>query len=425
MSENSEPQTSTLSNGIRVVTQSMDQLQTVSLGVWVGTGARYEMREENGISHFLEHMAFKGTKKRTAKDIVEEIEQVGGDLNAATSLETTAYYARVMQGDECLALDVLSDILLNATFELDELERERDVILQEIAGTFDCPEDVVYDLVQDAAYPEQPLGRTILGTPESVKAIGSHELRGFLNRHYVPERMVVSAAGAVSHNVVCNEAEKLFGALKPQGAMSQPSATYQGGARGWDKEFEQSHVVIAFEGPSIHDDDFYAAQVFSGLFGGGMSSRLFQEVRERRGLCYSTYSSSWGLTDTGMFSIYAATGQKTVDEFIKVSGEELAKVAASGVTEREVQRAKSQLKSGLLMSLESSSARAEQMARHTLVYNRLRSSDELIAKVENVTIDSVQRFAQKLLTSAPSTAVVGAGSKSGRLAEQAKTVFAA
>jgi predicted Zn-dependent peptidase len=419
------PQVTTLTNGTRVVTHQMPHLETVSLGVWVATGARFELPREHGISHLLEHMAFKGTTTRTARDIVEEIEQVGGDLNAATSLETTAYYARVLKGDDRLALNVLADILLNATFDPEELEREKDVILQEIAGSQDSPEDVVYDLVQEAAYPGQAIGRTILGTPDSVSAITADKLRGFLARHYMPQNFVVSAAGAVSHDELCAQTQDLFGTLDSGPLREDASAVYHGGSRAWERPFEQSHVVIGFDSPSVHADDFYAAQVFSGLFGGGMSSRLFQEIREKRGLCYSIYSSAWGLSDSGMFTIYAATAKEMVDELVQVVDAELANVAANGVSEKEVQRAKAQMKAGLLMSLEGSSARAEQMARHLLVYGRLRTSAELIAKVDSVTSDSVKMFAHRVLRAAPSVAVVGAGAKSRVFAEQAETVFAA
>lgn len=420
-----EPIVTKLSNGMRVVTQDMPHLETVSLGIWVATGARFERPDEHGISHLLEHMAFKGTETRSARDIVEQIEQVGGDLNAATSLETTAYYVRVLKGDDALALDVVADILLNATINEEELARERDVILQEIAGAQDSPEDVVYDLVQEAAYPDQALGRTILGTPESVSAITTDDLRGFLARHYEPQNFVVSAAGAVSHDSTCKQVEELFGGLKAGSPSANVAARYSGGAHAWDRPFEQSHVVIGFDSPSVHADDFYTAQVFSGLFGGGMSSRLFQEVRENRGLCYSIYSSAWGLSDSGMFTIYAATAQDMVDELIQVVSAELAEVAENGVTEKEVQRAKAQMKAGLLMGLENSSSRAEQMARHLLVYDRLRPSAELIARVDDVSNDSVKTFARRLMAAVPSVAVVGAGAKSRGFAEKAETVFAA
>jgi predicted Zn-dependent peptidase len=420
---------SQLTNGIRVVTHAMSHVETSSLGVWVGVGARHEREAEGGISHLLEHMAFKGTARRSAMQIAEEIEQVGGEINAATSLETTAYYARVLKGDEGLALDILADILQNSTFDPTELEREREVILQEIAATQDSPDEIAYDLIQEAAFPGQPVGRPILGTPESVKAATPDDLRAFLRERYRPDAIVISAAGAVRHDEIERHVGALFGGLtsprRTESSLIEEPARYAGGARSVGKSFEQSHVLIGFEGPSYKSDDAFTAQVFSGLFGGGMSSRLFQEVREKRGLCYSIYSSAWGLKDSGMFQMHAATGPGMVTELIEVIGAELRTIADSGPTEREVARAKAQMKAGLFMSLESSGARAEQMARHLLVHGRLLSSEELVQRVDDVSVDGVRAFAATLAASVPSVAVVGAGRKSAAHARHAEQVMGA
>jgi predicted Zn-dependent peptidase len=418
---------SQLANGIRVVTHAMSHVETSSLGVWVGVGARHEREVEGGISHLLEHMAFKGTARRSAMEIAEEIEQVGGEINAATSLETTAYYARVLKGDEGLALDILADILQNSTFDPAELEREREVILQEIAATQDSPDEIAYDLVQEAAFPGQPVGRPILGTPASVKAATPDDLRTFLRERYRPDAIVISAAGAVRHDDIERHAAALFGGLtssdRTELQLLEEPARYVGGARSVAKSFEQSHVLLGFEGPSYKADDAFTAQVFSGLFGGGMSSRLFQEVREKRGLCYSIYSSAWGLKDSGMFQMHAATGPGMVTELIEVIGAELRAIADKGPTEREVARAKAQMKAGLFMSLESSGARAEQMARHLLVHGRLLPSDELVQRVDDVSVDSVRAFAASLAASVPAVAVVGAGRKSAAHARHAEQVM--
>ncbi len=402
----------TLANGLRVVSHHMEHLETLSLGVWVATGARHECEPEHGISHFLEHMAFKGTARRTAQAIAEEIESIGGELNAATSLENTAYFARILKGDEGVALDILADILQNSLFSADELEREREVILQEIAATRDSPDDIGYDLLQEAAFPDQPVGRPILGTTQSVKSFDRSRLEGFLARHYVPERMVVSAAGAIHHESLVRHVEALFGGLSRGIEGIRMPARYDGGARAFDRRFEQSHLLLGFEGPSYHAEEFFTAQVFSGLFGGGMSSRLFQEVRERRGLCYSIYSSAWSLADTGLFSIHAATGADMMSELSDVVVSELVAVARTGAGEAEVARAKAQLKAGLLMGLESSSARAEQMARHLIGHDRLIPAEELIASVEKVGIEDVKAFASRLVSGVPSVVVVGSGRKS-------------
>ncbi|HKZ95752.1 MAG TPA: pitrilysin family protein [Hyphomicrobiaceae bacterium] len=414
------PEVTILGNGLRVVTHAMPHLETTSLGLWVGVGARHEAEHEHGISHLLEHMSFKGTASRSAQAIAEEIEAVGGELNAATGLETTAYFARVLKGDEGIALGLLADILFNSSFVSEELEREREVILQEIAATRDSPDDLAYELVHDAAYPGQPVGRSILGTPENVGRLSAADLRAFLKTHYVPENMVLAAAGAVRHETIIRHAEALFGGLSKGQIGGEQPARYEGGTRAHAKRFEQCHFMLAFEGPSYRETDFFTAQVFSGLFGGGMSSRLFQEVREKRGLCYAIYSSAWGFKDTGMFAVHAATRAQTMNKLIDVIGVELERMGEEGPALPEVARAKAQLKAGLMMSLESSSARAEQMARQLLVHSRLLSSDELVYRVDDVTVERVREFAQRLASGRPSVAVVGAGKRSRELAHLAE-----
>lgn len=419
-----KPKVTTLANGLRVVTQTMPQMETVSLGLWVGTGARHETERENGISHFLEHMAFKGTRRRSAQQIAEEIEEVGGELNAATSVENTAYYARVLKGDEEVALGLISDILQNSVFARTELEGERQVILQEIAATRDSPEDMAYDLLHDAAFPKQPVGRAILGTPESVGRFTAGDLKGFLRRRYNPENMVLSAAGAVQHARFVRHAEALFGGLSGSGRTGgEKPAKYVGGTRVSAKPFEQSHLLIGFQSPSYQEDDYITAQVFSGLLGGGMSSRLFQEVREKRGLCYAIYSTAWGLRDAGLFGIHAATGSDLMAELIDVIGVELKRAAEHAPSAQELSRAKAQLKAGLMMSLESSSARAEQMARNLLSHGRILSAEELIAKVDDVTAEHVRDLAAQLMQEEPAIIVVGSGRQSLKHARHAeKTV---
>jgi predicted Zn-dependent peptidase len=413
----------TLANGLRVVTHHMPHLETIALGVWIATGARHEGPGEQGISHLLEHMAFKGTAKRTARAIAEEIEQVGGDLNAATSLEATAYYARVLKGDEGLALEILADILQASLFAPADLAREKEVIIQEIAGINDSPEELAYDLIQAAAYPDQPVGRPIIGTPDSVNAMTADGLRAFLAAHYRGSNMVISAAGAVDHTAVVRHAEALFGTLNAAAQEPGLRADYTGGVRHSAKSFEQSHLLAGFHGPSYRDPAFYTAQVLSGVLGGGMSSRLFQEARENRGLCYSIYSSAWGLGDTGMLAIHAATGVEMMAELIGVVGRELTGIAAKPAPEREVTRAKAQLKAGMLMGLESCAARAEQMARQLMIAGRLVPLDEIIARIDDVTPEKMRALAERTLRgAAPSIAVVGAGKRSRRFADAASRI---
>ncbi len=415
-----------LDNGLTVVSHTMPHLKTVSAGVWVASGSRHERENEHGISHLLEHMAFKGTAKRTPRQIAEEIEQVGGDLNAATSLELTAYYVRVLEGDDELAIDILSDILTEPALDADELEREKEVVLQEISGIQDVPDEIAYDLVQDAAFTAQSVGRPVIGTPESVAAFTCDDLKSVLARQYVPSRMVVSAAGAIRHDDLVRHARAKFGAL-PEGDGEDGAPTrFIGGARGSERAFGQSHMLFGFESPSYSDQRFYACQVFSGILGGGMSSRLFQEARENRGLCYSIYASAWGLADGGMFNVHAATGEEQLDELRTVIIDELNRAADSGPGAKELERAKAGLKAGLLMGLESSSSRAEQMARQIIGFDRLFDANELIENVEAVTSEDIRLFAESIARSTnPAVAIVGCGEASTDIARETLARLAA
>ncbi len=403
-----------LPNGLTIISDHMPHVETAALGIWVATGARHEGPREHGISHFIEHMAFKGTALRTARAIAEGIEEVGGELNAATSLDSTAFYARLLKDDLAIGLEILADIMLNPTYPGEELERERNVILQEIAATRDSPEEIVMDLIQDAAFPRQPLGRPILGTTRTVGRFSADDMHAFRSARYHAGGMVLSAAGNVDHAALVRHAEALFGALRGGKRVVPKPAKYAGGMRLSSRRFEQAHVVMGYQSPSYREPDFYAAQVFSGLFGGGMSSRLFQEVREKRGLCYAIYSSAWGLGDTGMFNIHAATGPETMSALIDVVSAELDKAAAARPEDGEVRRAKAQLKAGLLMSLESPIARAEQMARQMLAFGRLMPMAELIEKVDAVDAEQVRALAERLMAQSKlSFALAGAG-KAGR-----------
>jgi len=415
-----------LDNGLTIATHAMGHLETASIGLFVATGARHESASEHGISHLLEHMAFKGTATRSARDIAEVIEQVGGDLNAATSLEQTAYYARVLADDVGLAVDVLADIVQNSVFDEAELAREKDVVLQEMASIDDSPEELVYDLVQARAFPGQPVGRPIIGTKESVTAISADTLREFLARRYRAGDMILSAAGKVAHEDIVRHARDKFGSLPPGRTERGEAARFVGGAGGLTRPFEQAHLVVAFEGPAYTSENYLAAQVLSGVLGGGMSSRLFQEVRERRGLCYAIYSSAWGISDGGMLAVYAATAKTTVEQLADVVTAELRMIARERPAECEVERAKAQLKAGLLMGLESSSARAEQLARHIAVYGRAIPAEEIIARVEAVTAERVRALAElTLAASRPAVALVGAGRRSSALAEAARQALSA
>ncbi len=385
----------TLPNGLRVVTENMAGLESASIGIWVTAGGRHERTEQNGIAHFLEHMAFKGTPTRSALQIAEVIEDVGGYINAYTSREMTAYYARVLKNDVALAFDVLSDILLNPLYDPRELEIERGVILQEIGQALDTPDDVVFDWLQEMAFPAQPLGRTILGPAARVRGFGRVDLAGFVEAHYGPERLIVAAAGAVDHEQIMRLAEAAFGAL-PRGRdpVIEP-ARFATGERREAKALEQVHFTLGLEGPGYRSDDLYTAQIFASTLGGGMSSRLFQEVREKRGLCYTIFAQAGAFEETGLITLYAGTSPGQVGALARVVVDEL-KRAGEDMREAEVARARAQMKSGLLMGLESASNRAERLARVVAIWNRVPPLRETVERIDAVTTDKVRAFAGEL-----------------------------
>jgi predicted Zn-dependent peptidase len=375
----------------------MPGLKSASIGIWVTAGGRHERLEQNGIAHFLEHMAFKGTKRRTPLQIAEEIEDVGGYINAYTSREMTAYYARVLQDDVPLALDVIADIVLNPVFDPKEIEVERHVILQEIGQALDTPDDVIFDWLQEVAYPDQAFGRTILGPSERVSAFTRADLRKFVSEHYGPDQMILSAAGGVDHDQIVALATDLFGALRAVGNSLIQPATFTGGQRREVKALEQVHFALAFEGPDYRAPDVFTAQVYSTALGGGMSSRLFQKVREERGLCYSIFAQSGAYEDTGQITIYAGTSAEEIGELTQLTIDEVKRSAAE-MTEAEVARARAQIKAGLLMGLESPSARAERIARLLAMWGRVPDVEEAVAKIDAVTTQGVREFAEGMVT---------------------------
>ena len=395
-------ETTRLDNGLLVATEAMPHIESAAIGVWVGAGSRSERDGEHGISHLLEHMAFKGTKRRTARQIAEEIEAVGGELNAATSVENTYYYARVLGDDVALAADILGDILLESEFDPEELKREQHVIVQEIGAADDTPDDKVFDLFQGAAWPEQPIGKPILGTVETVRGFGAPALRSYLGTHYRAPQMVLSAAGALDHATVVALAEEKLAGLPTSGGPEDPPARYFGGEKREERDLQETQIVLGFEGRRYGSDDYYAAQLLSSVLGGGMSSRLFQEIRESRGLCYSIYAFHWGFTDTGLMGVHVATGEGDVPELVDVLTAELAKAAAA-ITEAEVDRSRAQMRAGLLMSRESAASRASQMARQILVYGRPLTMQEILSRIDAVAATDVRRVAEEIIRGTPPT----------------------
>lgn len=397
---------STLANGLRVATDTMASVESVSLGVWVGAGTRYETPEVNGVAHLLEHMVFKGTRRRSAQQIAEEIEAVGGHLNAYTSRETTAYYAKVLKDDAGLALDMVADLLQHATLDEEELRREREVVIQEIGQANDTPDDIVFDHFQTAAYPDQPIGRPVLGTTDIVGHLSRADVAAYHGGHYGADAMVLVAAGNIDHGWLVDRAGELFADLRPCDQEPTPAATYAGGELRHDRDLEQLHMLLGFPSVGYHDDDFYAVSVLSTLLGGGMSSRLFQEIREKRGLVYSVYSFTSAYRDGGLFGIYAGTGGDEASELIPVLCDEIAKVAAT-VSEAEVARARAQLKASQLMGLESTSGRCEQAGNQLLIFNRPLPVSETVAKIDAVDAQAVAKAAQRLFTGRPTLAALG------------------
>ncbi|SHH85409.1 M16 family metallopeptidase [Marivita hallyeonensis] len=393
-------QTATLSNGFRIVTEHMPGLESAAIGIWVTAGGRHERPEQNGIAHFLEHMAFKGTETRSALQIAEAIEDVGGYINAYTSREVTAYYARVLRNDVGLALDVISDILRNPVFDPKEIEVERHVILQEIGQALDTPDDVIFDWLQERAYPDQALGRTILGETDRVSAFSKEDLSTFVTEHYGPSQMILAAAGAVEHDSIVKQAEQMFGDMAERPALVADAARFQGGESRHVKDLEQAHIALAFESPGYRDTDFYVAQVYSVALGGGMSSRLFQEIREKRGLCYTIFAQTGAYSDTGMTTIYAGTSGEEILDLTHLTVDEM-KRAAEDMSPAEVARARAQMKAGLLMGLESPSSRTERLARMTQIWGEVPPLEDTVSRIDSVTTGDVRAFAEHLACKAP------------------------
>ncbi|MSP48069.1 MAG: insulinase family protein [Alphaproteobacteria bacterium] len=396
----------TLPSGLRVATDTMDHVESVSVGAWIGVGARHEPAEVNGVAHMLEHMAFKGTERRSALEIAEEIEAVGGYLNAYTGREQTAYYGKVLAADVPLAVDILADILQHSVFDPQELDRERQVILQEIGQAEDTPDDIVFDHFQAAAFPGQAIGRPVLGSAEIVGALRRDEIKGYMQSHYGIGTMLISAAGRVEHDMLVDLVGRHFGDLGPSEGAKPELAVYAGGERRDERDLEQAHVVLGFPGLGYHHPDHHALQVFSTLFGGGSASRLFQEVREKRGLAYSIYSFGSAFLDGGIFGIYAGTSPEQVTELVPVLAEELARVADT-LTESELKRARTQLKAGMLMSRESTGNRAETLANQMLIFGRPIPVIESVAKIDAVDAAAIRRVTERIRAGRPTVAAVG------------------
>ena len=395
-----------LPNGMTVVTDSLETLETVSLGVWIKAGARFETTDNNGVSHLLEHMAFKGTTMRSARDIVEEIEAVGGQLNAFTARETTAFHATVLKDNVNVAINIISDILQNSVFDQEELERERAVVLQEIGQASDIPDEIAFDHFQSTAFPGQPLGLPILGFPEIVDRMTRDTLIGYMETHYTPQQMIFSAAGKLEHGAIVAMVEAKFHNAQTKEISPPMPASYQGGDWRKPRDLEQTHFVLGFESVGFQNPGYYATAVATSVLGGGMSSRLFQEIREKRGLAYSIYSFNSVYSDGGLFGVYAGTSEDGLVELVPTLCDELLK-SVNSIEGIELDRARAQMRTGIVMSLESTAARTEQIAHQIAMFGRVLPIDELMDKVNSLSCADIERAISQLLTSNPTIAAIG------------------
>ncbi|MCP5412537.1 MAG: insulinase family protein [Alphaproteobacteria bacterium] len=401
------PEISSLSNGLTIVTDPMAGLESAAVGVWVNTGTRNETRPQMGISHMLEHMAFKGTARRSARAIAEEIEAVGGNLNAYTSREQTAFHARVLKADVPVAMDIIADILTRPTFEAGELERERQVVLQELGQARDTPDDIIFDHLQHTLYQDQPMGWSILGEEATVGAFSQGMLRDYMAANYRAGDMTLVASGAVEHGAIVRLAEDLFADLPAGRAAAPEAARHTGGDFRQEQDLEQAHLAYAFAGLSNADPDYFVSQVYATALGGGTSSRLFQEAREKRGLCYSIYAFATGFQDSGFLGIYAGTGDAEAGEISAVIAGEMEAIAAD-LSEAEVARARAQIKVSLLMGLERPGTRAEQIACQLFALGRLQSPAEIVAQIDAIDAARVRGYAARVMQSTrPAIAAIG------------------
>ncbi len=404
-----------LQNGIRVALDPMPGLATAAVGVWQRVGARWEAAHENGVAHLFEHMAFKGAGSRDARRFAEAIENVGGIMNAATGYERTAYYGRMVAEHAPFALDIIADILFKPHWNPVDLEKEKGVVAQERGEAFDLPDDRVFELHQTALYPNQPLGRPILGEEETLRDVTVATLEDFREAHLTPERVVISIAGAFDRAAILDTIEARFGMLEAKATRERPSARAHKGAAEEARKLEQTHLVLSWPGPAAGADEMFAARLLSEIFGGGMASRLFQEVRETRGLVYAIDAFLDAYEDDGRLIVYAGCATENARDVTQIVRDQLALLAENGPTESELARAKAVASAQLLMGMESPSGRAEAHGARVMLRDRLISTDEFKAKLEAVQREQVQKVARAALLGPACAAAIGPKSGHGAL----------
>lgn len=401
-----------LSNGLRVVMEQIPTCRSVSFGIWIKTGSRNETPEVNGITHFIEHMMFKGTERFDARAIAEQFDAIGGNVNAFTAKEYTCYYAKVLDEHLPIAVDVLSDMFFNSKLDPEELAKEKNVILEEIAMYEDTPDDLVHDLMSQAAYGDHPLAYPILGTKERLERMDSGSLRAYMDRHYTIENTVIALAGNIDESQVIELLERHFGAFRNSGQnLSLTVPEFHDGVIFRKKKTEQNHICLSFPGSSISDDLQYAMILLNNAIGGGMSSRLFQEIREKRGLAYSVYSYHSSHADSGMFTIYAGTAPKQTAAVLDLTKEMLSDLAVNGMKEDELRKGKEQLKGSLILSLESTGSRMNRLGKNELMLGRHYTLDEMIQRIERVSMEDIDKVLDRMFSVPFALAMVGTTDK--------------
>ncbi|QHT60746.1 insulinase family protein [Paenibacillus lycopersici] len=402
----------TLSNGLRVVVEYIPTCRSVSFGIWVKTGSRNETPDNNGISHFIEHMLFKGTERHSAKDIADLFDGIGGNVNAFTAKEYTCYFAKVLDQHLPIAVDALADMFFNSKMDAAELAKEKNVILEEIAMYEDTPDDKVHDEASRAAYGDHPLAYSILGLEERLNAMDGDTLRGYMNGHYRIDNTVIAVAGNVEEGPLLELLEKHFGAFKTTGSeLAVTTPQFNGNYLFHKKKTEQNHICISFPGCSIADPLQYAMILLNNAIGGGMSSRLFQEIREKRGLAYSVYSYHTSYADSGLFTVYAGTAPKQTKDVLNLTMEQMHDLAVKGLTDAELARGKEQLKGSLILSLESTSSRMNRLGKNELMLGRHYTLDQMLERIDAVQMGDIREVTKRMLAVPFAVAMVGSNDK--------------
>ena len=399
----------TCQNGVRIVSEQIDHVRSLSVGIWVNAGSRYELPQENGITHFIEHMLFKGTYTRSARQIAEEFDRIGGEINAFTSKEHTCYYAKVLDHHGTLAIDILADMFFNSAFAQEEIERERGVVLEEIYMSEDAPDDDVHEILWKVMYPDDALGRPILGTEETLRTFTADTMRHYMAKHYTPQNVVISVAGNIEEGLLAR-IEELFGQYEASELAVEKqltSPTFTAGEVFKARDTEQAHVAISFPAINMKDKNAYSFIALNNIIGGNMSSRLFQEVREERGLAYTVFSYQSCYEDVGAFTIYASASKQQLDALLSQIDQTLLDIVVGGVTEQELADAKEHLKGSFVLGLEGTEAFMNRNGTNELIHGRHRSVDEILQRVDNISMESVDYLIDLILTKEPAIAIIG------------------